>query len=43
MTEIYAHRGFSGKYPENTLMAFQKAAEVGAEGIELDVHARRKH
>ena len=41
MTEIYAHRGFSGKYPENTLMAFQKAAEVGAEGIELDVHTTK--
>ena len=41
MTEIYAHRGFSGKYPENTLMAFQKAAEVSAEGIELDVHTTK--
>ncbi|KYD24753.1 glycerophosphodiester phosphodiesterase [Parageobacillus toebii] len=35
--EIYAHRGFSGKYPENTMLAFQKAYEVGADGIELDV------
>ena len=38
MTEIYAHRGFSGIYPENTVLAFQKAAECGAEGIEFDVH-----
>ncbi|MGN0629464.1 MAG: glycerophosphodiester phosphodiesterase [Oscillospiraceae bacterium] len=38
MTKIYAHRGFSEKYPENTLLAFKKAAETGAEGIELDVH-----
>lgn len=38
MTEIYAHRGFSGVYPENTVLAFQKAAECGAEGIEFDVH-----
>ena len=38
MTEIYAHRGFSGVYPENTVLAFKKAAEVGAEGIEFDVH-----
>lgn len=38
MTKIYAHRGFSGVYPENTMMAFQKAAEIGAEGIEYDVH-----
>lgn len=33
----YAHRGFSGKYPENTLLAFEKALEVGCEGIEFDV------
>ena len=34
----YAHRGFSGKYPENTMLAFEKAIEAGCEGIELDVH-----
>lgn len=33
----FAHRGFSGKYPENTMLAFQKAFEVGIDGIELDV------
>ncbi|MGM9568748.1 MAG: glycerophosphodiester phosphodiesterase [Phascolarctobacterium sp.] len=33
----FAHRGFSGKYPENTMLAFQKAWEAGADGIELDV------
>ena len=33
----FAHRGFSGKYPENTLLAFSKALEAGCEGIELDV------
>jgi len=32
-----AHRGFSWKYPENTLLAFQKAIEIGADYIELDV------
>ena len=37
MTKNFAHRGFSGKYPENTILAFQKAIEVGADGIELDV------
>lgn len=35
---IFAHRGFSGAYPENTMLAFKKAAEVGSDGIELDVH-----
>lgn len=34
---IYAHRGASGYAPENTLSAFKKALEMGAQGIELDV------
>jgi glycerophosphoryl diester phosphodiesterase len=33
-----AHRGASGAYPENTLLAFRKALEFGAGWIELDVH-----
>lgn len=33
----FAHRGFSGKYPENTMLAFEKAVLAGADGIELDV------
>lgn len=32
-----AHRGFSGVYPENTMIAFEKAIEAGCDGIELDV------
>lgn len=35
---VFGHRGFSGNYPENTMLAFRKAVEVGADGIELDVH-----
>ena len=38
MSKIFAHRGFSGKYPENTMLAFEKAIEIGVDGIELDVH-----
>ena len=38
MTLNFAHRGFSGEYPENTMLAFRKAIEAGAQGIELDVH-----
>ena len=38
MTMIFAHRGFTGYYPENTMLAFQKAAtETVADGIELDI------
>ena len=33
----FAHRGFSGRYPENTMLAFRKALECGADGIEMDV------
>ena len=33
-----AHRGAKGHYPENTLLAFKKAIDIGADGIELDVH-----
>ncbi|MBE8167599.1 MAG: glycerophosphodiester phosphodiesterase, partial [Shewanella sp.] len=36
--KVYAHRGASGDYPENTLLAFEKALELGAIAIELDVH-----
>lgn len=32
-----AHRGFTAAAPENTLLAFQHAIELGADGIELDV------
>lgn len=40
MTNILkiAHRGASGYAPENTLAAFKKAIELGADMIELDVH-----
>lgn len=34
---ICAHRGFSENYPENTMIAFRKAIEAGANGIEFDV------
>ncbi len=34
---IIAHRGFSKQYPENTLLAFQKALDAKADYIELDV------
>ena len=37
MTSIIAHRGFAAQYPENTMLAFQKALACGADGIELDV------
>ncbi|MCK5866843.1 MAG: glycerophosphodiester phosphodiesterase [Mycoplasmataceae bacterium] len=35
---IYAHRGLSSKYPENTSLAFQKANDADIRGVEIDVH-----
>lgn len=40
-TKIFAHRGFSGMAPENTMAAFEKALAAQADGIELDVHLSR--
>src|SRR5699024_6109516 len=37
MIDIIAHRGYSGKYPENTMTAFKAAEKSLAEGIEMDV------
>lgn len=39
--KVIAHRGYSGKYPENTMLAFQKAAEAGCDEIELDVQVTK--
>ena len=41
MTLIIAHRGASGTRPENTLVAFRRAQEIGAHMIELDVQLSR--
>jgi glycerophosphoryl diester phosphodiesterase len=38
---LLAHRGFSSRYPENTMLAFEKAAELPIDGLEMDIHATR--
>ena len=38
---IVAHRGYSGKYPELSPLAFEKALELPIHGIECDVHLSR--
>ncbi|MHA7967356.1 glycerophosphodiester phosphodiesterase [Paenibacillus sp. CAU 1782] len=35
--KIWGHRGAYSSAPENTLTAFQLAAQMGAEGVELDI------
>ncbi|MGD2122532.1 MAG: glycerophosphodiester phosphodiesterase family protein [Gemmatimonadota bacterium] len=36
--EIIAHRGFSAKAPENTLISLEAAIETGVEAVEFDLH-----
>ena len=36
-TIMIAHKGYSGKYPENTALAFKMAGEHGSGGAETDV------
>ena len=38
---LFAHRGASAHAPENTLPAFELAARLGAQVLELDVHLTR--
>lgn len=38
---VIAHRGASGHAPENTMAAFRRAVELGAEFIETDLHLTR--
>jgi glycerophosphoryl diester phosphodiesterase len=35
--KIWGHRGAYSSAPENTLVAFQLAAQMGADGVELDI------
>ncbi|MFZ7945177.1 glycerophosphodiester phosphodiesterase [Neobacillus sp. 19] len=37
MTQIFAHRGYSALFAENTMSAFLEAEKAGADGLELDV------
>lgn len=37
MTDIYAHRGGAGIYPESTLVAYQHALALGADVLDVDL------
>ncbi len=39
--KLVAHRGYSGKYPQNTIPAFEGAIEAGFWGMECDVHTTK--
>ena len=34
---VEGHRGYCSKYPENTLLSFEKAIELGVDAVEFDV------
>lgn len=36
-TFVEGHRGYCAKYPENTLISFEAALDLGVDGIEFDV------
>jgi glycerophosphoryl diester phosphodiesterase len=36
---VIAHRGGRGLWPENTLYAFERAAELGVDVLEMDIHS----
>ncbi len=38
---VIAHRGASGHALENSISAFRRAIELGADGVELDLHVTR--
>jgi glycerophosphoryl diester phosphodiesterase len=38
---LYAQRGASSELPENSTLAFRRALELGADVLELDLHATR--
>ncbi|KXX75655.1 Phosphatidylglycerol phospholipase C, partial [Madurella mycetomatis] len=39
--QIIAHRGYKAAFPENSMVAFQGAIDVGADAIETDLHLSR--
>ncbi|MDY6932660.1 MAG: glycerophosphodiester phosphodiesterase [Spirochaetota bacterium] len=37
-TRVFAHRGVPIEFPENTLLSFKRAVELGVDVIETDIH-----
>ncbi len=36
---VMAHRGGSGRWPENTMLAFENAVRLGVDALETDIHS----
>lgn len=43
VVDIQGHRGFRGLYPENSLIGFEKAIEIGVTTLELDIAISKDH
>ena len=41
--QIYGHRGCRGLLPENTIAGFEKAIQLGSDGIEWDVVVNKEN
>lgn len=41
LPQTIAHRGYKGTFPENTLLAIERAIHDGAQALELDLHLSR--
>lgn len=40
---LAAHRGWRGKYPENTMLGFREVLKIDIDAIETDVHMTKDH
>lgn len=40
---LAGHRGWRGKYPENTMLGFRKVLELDIDAIEMDVHMTKDY
>ncbi|MBO4939542.1 MAG: hypothetical protein J6D30_00750 [Clostridia bacterium] len=40
---LSGHRGWRGKYPENTMLGFRKVLELDIDAIEMDVHMTKDY
>lgn len=36
-----AHRGYSGRFPESTMLSFDEAVKLGIDALEFDIHSTR--
>ncbi|MCH8856364.1 MAG: glycerophosphodiester phosphodiesterase, partial [Proteobacteria bacterium] len=42
-SQFIAHRGWQGKYPENTYRAIAGAIDAGAKNVEFDIQLSSDH